>query len=129
MRPMLLTSGASFARYKVEASLGDGGMGHVYKAFDTQLHRRVALKLLNTPREDQGQVPQAAALLLREARAAAALNHANAVTVFEVGEHDGVPFMAMELIDGRPLRHLIGRPDIVLVRRLRWLLGIANALA
>lgn len=126
---MLLTSGASFARYTVEASLGDGGMGHVYKAFDTQLHRRVALKLLNTPRGDGAAAPQAAALLLREARAAAALNHANAVTVFEVGEHEGVPFMAMELIEGRPLRHLIGRPDIALVRRLRWLHGIANALA
>jgi serine/threonine-protein kinase len=126
---MLLTSGASFARYKVEASLGDGGMGHVYKAFDTQLHRRVALKLLNTPHEDGGPIAQAAALLLREARAAAALNHPHAVTVFEVGEHDGVPFMAMELIDGRPLRHLIGRTDISLLRRLRWLLGIANALA
>ncbi len=129
MRAMLLTSGASFARYKVEASLGDGGMGHVYRAFDTQLHRRVALKLLNTPREDGAAAPQAAALLLREARAAAALNHANAVTVFEVGEHEGVPFMAMELIEGRPLRHLIGRSDVALVRRLRWLHGIANALA
>ncbi|MFO0591149.1 MAG: protein kinase [Polyangiaceae bacterium] len=125
---MLLTSGAMFARYKVEASLGDGGMGQVYQAFDTQLHRRIALKLLNPPSAEEKVAPVAAALLLREARAAAALNHINAVMVFEVGEHDGVPFMAMELVEGHPLRHLIGRSDVTLQRRIQWLVGIANAL-
>ena len=125
---MLLTSGAMFARYKVESSLGDGGMGQVYQAFDTQLHRRIALKLLNPPSAEEKVAPVAAALLLREARAAAALNHINAVMVFEVGEHDGVPFMAMELVEGHPLRHLIGRSDVTLQRRIQWLLGIANAL-
>ena len=125
---MRLDVGASFARYEVEASLGGGGMGQVYRAFDTQLHRRVALKILHagTGEPDGGQ---AAALILREARAAAALNHVNAVTVFEVGQHEGVPFMAMELVQGNPLRHLIGRSDITLGRRLRWLAGIADALA
>jgi serine/threonine-protein kinase len=128
MRAMPLAPGASFARYTVEESLGDGGMGQVYRAFDTQLERRVALKILNPPTSEQGGAAVAAKLILREARAAAALNHANAVTVFEVGEHDGVPFMAMELVTGRPLRHLIGRPGIGLVRRLRWLQGVAGAL-
>ena len=127
---MQLAAGASFARYKVEGSLGDGGMGHVYRAFDTQLHRHVALKLLNVAIEaPPSAASPAAELLLREARAAAALNHANAVTVFEVGEHDGVPFMAMELVEGRSLRHWIGRPGVPLARRLGWLFGVASALS
>lgn len=123
---MRLDEGASFARYRVEASLGGGGMGHVYRAFDMQLQRRVALKILHA---ETGGGGGAAALILREARAAAALNHVNAVTVFEIGEHEGVPFMAMELVQGQPLRHLIGRTDLPLARRLRWLAGIADALA
>jgi len=126
---MQLASGASFARYKVEGSLGDGGMGHVYRAFDTQLHRRVALKLLNVGGDASNKASPAAELLLREARAAAALNHANAVTVFEVGEHEGVPFMAMELVEGRSLRGWIGRPGVPMGRKLGWLFGVASALA
>jgi eukaryotic-like serine/threonine-protein kinase len=126
---MRLDEGALFARYKVEASLGGGGMGHVYRAFDTQLQRRVALKILHAETVGSADSVAAAALILREARAAAALNHVNAVTVFEIGEHRGVPFMAMELVLGHPLRQLIGRRDIPLARRLRWLTGIADALA
>jgi serine/threonine protein kinase/tetratricopeptide (TPR) repeat protein len=124
-----MEEGASFARYTVETSLGDGGMGQVYRAFDTQLQRRVALKILRIPSSNEAESSRAAALILREARAAAALNHIHTVTVFEVGEHEGVPFLAMELVEGRSLRSFIEHDDVPLARRLRWLRSIAEALA
>jgi serine/threonine protein kinase len=97
-------------------------MGAVFRAHDTRLRRAVALKVLT------GSFPaEARALLLREARIAATLNHPNVVMVFDVGEVDGVPFMAMELLDGRSLRHYVKNPP-PLPQRLRWLLDMARGL-
>ncbi|EYF04860.1 serine/threonine-protein kinase [Chondromyces apiculatus] len=126
---MRFTPGDTFDRYVIEESLGAGGMGEVYRALDTRLHRHVALKVLNrvldvAPESWRGSANP----VLREARAAAALNHPNAVSLFDVGEHAGAPYLAMELVDGIPLRRYIGAgiPQIVL---LRWLLDVARALA
>jgi serine/threonine-protein kinase len=130
---MRLEPGAKFDRFTVEALLGEGGMGQVYRALDERLQRRVALKILR-PREggDAGEGRDdrgdRISLILREARAAAALDHPNAVSVFELGEHEGVPFMAMELISGAPLRALVGRSDVPMDQRLVWLLDVARAL-
>jgi serine/threonine-protein kinase len=128
IEPMRLGPGDKFDRYTIEEMLGKGGMGVVYRAFDQKLERRVALKVLQSSRGDADTWGRAVARMLREARAAAALSHPNAVGIYDVGEHDGTPYLAMELIEGSPLRHRIGA-DIPLPTRLRWLGDIARALS
>ena len=87
-------------RYRLDAELGRGGMGVVYRAHDTLLERDVAIKVLS----NTGLGTQGRARLLHEAQAAAKLNHPNIVTVYDAGESDGVPFIVMELVSGRSLR-------------------------
>ena len=87
--------GDAVAQYRVEAKLCEGGMGVVYKARDTRLGRSVALKFLK---------PQLGRCWEREARAVAALNHPHIATLYEVGEHQRAPYLAMEFVEGRPLR-------------------------
>jgi serine/threonine-protein kinase len=113
-----------FDRYRIEALVGEGGMGRVYRAYDTRLRRAVALKVLRSDRE--GGRPAA---LLREARAAAALRHPNIVAVYDAGEVDGVAFLTMEWLEGAPLRAFVGDARVPLAERLRWLAEIAAALA
>ena len=88
--------GATLGRYRLERLLGEGGMGTVHAAFDPDLERRVALKVLRGARSDD----QARQRLLREARAMARLTHTNVVTVHEVGSAGGRDYVAMELVDG-----------------------------
>ena len=126
---MRLQPGDSFERYTIETLLGEGGMGEVYRARDTRLHRRVALKVLRKTRgADADGWGTATARILREARAAAALSHPNTVAIYDVSEHDGLPFLAMELVEGTPLRAYVGA-DVPQSSRLRWLIDVACALA
>jgi tetratricopeptide (TPR) repeat protein len=128
----MLAVGQHFDRYVIEAVLGRGGMGVVYRAYDPRLERSVALKVL-APRDPAGALRSPADAdelqrLMREARAAAAFDHPNAVAVHDVGEHDGVPFLAMELVEGRDLRACMADATVTREQKVRWLVDVARAL-
>ncbi len=120
--------GRQIGRYVLEAVLGEGGMGLVYRAHDRLLGRRVALKVLRA-RDDRRGATAVTRGLLREARAAAALNHPNAVAIYDVGEDGGTAFIALELVVGHTLRGYVGAPMPKAAARLRWLVDVAEALA
>ena len=118
--------GETISHYRVLAKLGAGGMGDVYLAEDTALKRKVALKFLQADINVLGHAKQR---FLREARAAATLHHPNIVHVYEVGEADGKPFIAMEYIDGETLDRRIDRRPLDVREILRIGTEIADALA
>jgi TolB-like protein/Flp pilus assembly protein TadD len=108
-----LPTGKTISHYRVLGAIGHGGMGEVYLATDEKLNRRAALKvLLPEFSDDQPRIRR----FLRESRMAASLSHPNIVTIFEVGEHEGLPFLAMEYIEGQSLRQRLahGPPDLTL---------------
>ena len=103
---MAIEAGKSLSHYRIVSKIGAGGMGEVYLAQDTKLDRKVALKILpsgvasNRDRMER---------FIREAKSAATLSHPNIAQIFEIGEHDGTHFIAMEFIDGVTLREKIHR--------------------
>ncbi|WP_394828492.1 serine/threonine-protein kinase [Pendulispora albinea] len=126
----MLKAGDTFHRYRIDGKLGEGGMGLVYRAYDPLLHREIALKIVRAEiaRTPSGQLTEAAIRLMREGRAVASLNHPNAIGIFDVGEIDGTPYIAMELATGRLLSTFIGDKRVTVRQRLAWLSQIAHGL-
>lgn len=123
---MTLDSGTKLGRYEIRSKIGAGGMGEVYLAQDTKLDRKVALKIL--PAElaaNQDRMRR----FVQEAKAAAALNHPNIAHIYEIGEHEGTNFIAMEFIEGQTLREKIHKENTGLRKLLRFLQHTAEGLA
>src|SRR5437660_1928191 len=123
---MTLSAGEFVGRYEIRSRLGVGGMGEVYLAQDTELDRKVALKIL--PAEvaaNQDRIRR----FVQEAKAAAALNHSNIAHIYEIGEGEGTHFIAMEFIDGKILRHRIVERSMKLSEVLDLAIQCASALA
>src|SRR5688500_10875358 len=121
-----MVAGTNLVHYQIQSQLGAGGMGEVYLALDTRLGRKVALKIL--PAElasNQDRMRR----FTQEAKAAAALNHPNIAHIYEIGEHVGTSFIAMEYVDGYTLRQLFHDRHTDLAKLLRWVQHVAEGLA
>ena len=117
--------GRTVSHYRILSHVGAGGMGTVYLAEDTKLQRRVALKFLAT---DLARSPEASARLVREARAASALDHPHIGTIYEIGEADGQPFIAMAYYEGETLATRLARGPLPNAEVARLVGEVADAL-
>ena len=123
---MPLTAGALVGPYTILNLLGRGGMGEVYRARDDRLDRDVAIKILLP---SYAVDPDRLRRFDQEARAAAALNHANILAVFDIGTHDGAPYIVSELLQGRTLRDMLGHGALVTRRAVEYGIEVATGLA
>src|SRR5438128_6942954 len=123
---MTLAAETRLGRYEIRSQLGAGGMGEVYLAEDTQLHRKVALKVLPA---DVASNQDRMRRFNQEAQDAAALNHPNIAHIYEIGEAEGLSFIAMEFVDGQTLREKIHLKRTELSKLLRYLQNVAEGLA
>jgi serine/threonine protein kinase len=121
-----LVVGQTFERYTVEERIGLGGLGEVYRAFDTRLLRQVAIKIIRRDRTHNWET--ATTRFKREARVAAALHHPNSVAIYDLGEVQGTLYLVMELVRGTPLRAFVTDPSIPLEVKLEWLAGVSRGL-
>ena len=121
-----LSPNATLSHYRIVSKIGAGGMGEVYLAQDTKLDRRVALKILPA---DVASNRVRMERFIREAKSAAALSHPNIAQIFEIGEHAGTHYIAMEFVDGVTLREKIHRERTELSKLLRHLQHVAEGLA
>jgi serine/threonine protein kinase len=116
----------AIGRYEVVSRLGQGGMGSLYLAKDPKIGRLVAIKLVR----QEFDSPEARQRFAREAQSAGTLRHPNIVTIFDVDEHDGLPFIAMEYIDGETLGEIVKRKALLpIARRIQWVEDLCNGLA
>jgi eukaryotic-like serine/threonine-protein kinase len=122
---MTLAAGTHLGRYEIRSKLGAGGMGEVFLAHDAMLDRKVALKILPA---DLASNQNRMRRFTQEAKAAAALNHPNIAHIYEIGEHEGMHFIAMEYVDGSTLREAIHRERIGIPKLLRCLQQVAEGL-
>jgi serine/threonine protein kinase/Tol biopolymer transport system component len=122
--PLSLSPGDRLGRYEILELLGAGGMGEVYRARDPELHRDVALKVLQRTSASAEDL----ARFTREARAAGSLNHANIVAVFDVGAHLGIPYVVTELLEGETLRARLDRGPLPFRKAIEYAIQIAQAL-
>jgi eukaryotic-like serine/threonine-protein kinase len=118
--------GRTLGPYQIESKLGEGGMGVVYRALDPRLDRAVAIKIL---RPDAALSEDRKRRFIQEAKAASALNHPNIVHIYDIGEADGVGYIAMEFVQGNTLDRLIGKTGLSLRDTLKFAIQIADALA
>ena len=123
---MPLTPGTRLGSYEIVSLLGAGGMGEVYKAKDLKLGRDVAIKVL---REDLASDPERLRRFEQEARAASSLNHPNIVTIYDIGEHEGTRYIAMEYVEGKTLREMLGGRRLPTKKLLQLGTQIADGLA
>src|SRR5437773_9680311 len=118
--------GQSLGHYRIEAKLGEGGMGVVYKARDTHLDRFIAIKVLPSEKVADAERKRR---FVQEAKAASALNHPNIVHIYDIAEIDGIQFIAMEFVPGKTLDQMIGRKGLRQNEALKHAIQIADALA
>jgi eukaryotic-like serine/threonine-protein kinase len=120
--------GARIGRYELVELLGKGGMGAVYRAHDETLRRSVALKVVVGAAGPGGPPDAISRRILREARMAASFAHPNVVAIYDMGEHDGTPFIVMEVVEGRSMRAFVGG-GAPAATRAAWLVDVARGLA
>jgi len=118
--------GNTLSHYRILEKLGEGGMGVVYKARDTQLNRLVAIKVLPA---DKVANPERKLRFAQEAKAASALNHPNIVTIYDIGSEAGADFIVMEFVAGQTLDHVVPRGGLRLAELLKYAIPVADALA
>ena len=123
---MAILPGSTLGPYEIIGELGAGGMGIVYRARDTRLDRDVAIKVLPEHVAGDADLRQR---FEREARAVAGLNHPNICTLHDIGEQDGQPFIALELLEGSSLAERLGKQPVRLEQLLEWGVQLADALA